>query len=141
MAKKGATEGNTYAAKEGTGKTVSLYLSPDVLPAIEKRRKERGERDISESACIKEAKTYALDGIKDRIGPAPELDQLRFMISNWQALSNHAEVFAPELLDNPKWIAMKVSLEQRNDALGVTAFIDRVAERYRERIEAEDDDE
>ena len=124
-----------------TGKAISLYLSPNTLPDIKKLRKERGEEDTSETACIAEAREYALDGIEKHIGPAPELDQLRFMVSNWQALSNHAEIFAPELLDNPHWIALKVSLEQRTDELGVTAFIRQVGERRRERIENEEDEQ
>ncbi len=138
MADRGGQVGNKNAAK-GAGKTTSLYLSPKILGGIEKILKDQG-KETGESACVDEARKYALAGIEERINPAPELDQLRFMVTNWQSLSNHAEVFAPELLNNPQWIAMKVSLEQRTDELGVTAFINQVAERYREKIEAEDDE-
>src|SRR5579859_576806 len=134
MAEKGAPEKNTYAAKEITGKTISLYLPADVLPAIEKILRGRSE-EASEKACIKEAKEYALAGIQEHIGPSPLADQLRFMVSNWQALANHAEVFAPELLRNDRWIALKVSLEQRTEEIGVTEFIRQVGERYRQQIE------
>lgn len=127
--------------RKPTGKATSLYLAPNVLPDIKKLREKRGEEDTSETACVGEAREYALDGIEKRIGPAPELDQLRFMVSNWQALSNHAEIFAPELLNNPHWIALKVSLEQRTDEIGVTAFIRQVGERRRERIENEEDEQ
>lgn len=130
-----ATEGNDYAVKEAKGKPMSLYLPANALPAIEKKRRERGEEDLSETACRSEAREYALEGIKDRIGPAPMLDQLRYLVSNWQALSNHAEMFAPELRDNLQWIAIKVSLEQQNDQLGVTELVRQTAERYQERIE------
>lgn len=138
MAGQGAPKNNDYAEKEGRGKTISLYLPAEALATI---KKQLGD-DASEAMCIKKAKEYALDGIEDRTGQAPHFDQLRFMVSNWQALTNHAEVFAPQLLQNDQWIAMKTDLERRTDDLGVTDFIRQIAERYRQQIEdAEEDGE
>ena len=138
MAGKGAPKGNRYASK-GAGVSTSIYIDRKTINAIAEQRKARGE-NASDDACVEQARAFASAGIEEHISPTPELDQLRFMVSNWQALSNHAEVFAPELRDNPQWIAMKVDLERRNDAIGITDFIRQVGERYRERIEAEDDE-
>lgn len=120
---------------EQAGKTISLYIAAHVLPAIRERLGEQA----TESACIKQAKTYALAGIEQALKPHPELDRLRFLVSNWQALVNHAEVFAPELLQNDQWCALKADLELRTEQAGVTAFIAHVAEQYRQKIETEEE--
>jgi len=67
------------------------------------------------------------------------LRELAFMVSNWQALSNHAEVFAPALLSNERWNGLKRDLEARTEVLGVDAFIDVVGERQRQQIEAQEE--
>ncbi len=118
-----------------TGKTISLYLAPGILPAIQKLRSERGETDLSEAACVREAKDQALKGIQQRLQHTSELQHVYYLVNGWQALSNHAEAFMPELLNNPRWIALKRSLEERTDELGVTAFIHQVVEHYLDHIE------
>jgi hypothetical protein len=128
MAKKGAPKGNTNAEKAQTGKTISLYLPADVLPTIAKQLKEEG-KDNSETECLKRVKEYALEGIREGLAPTSERKKLYYLVSSWRALSNHAEVMAPELLDNPTWIALKAFSEQRNDELGVTAFMEKVSDR------------
>lgn len=139
MAKKGAPGGNVNAEKKQTGKPMSLYLPADVLPAIAKQLEEEG-KDNSETECLKRTKEYALDGIREGIAPTSERKKLYYLVASWQALSNHAEVMAPELLDNPTWKTLKAFSEQRNDELGVTAFIDEMSERRRERFEQDEDE-
>jgi len=70
-----------------------------------------------------------------------QIEALMYLVGNLQALANNAEVFAPELLQNNSWIAMKTFLEQRSDELGVTDFIRQVGERYREKIEEQEEEE
>lgn len=133
MSRSGAQEGNTYAKKPDPGKTISLYVSGAQLAAIGLQLNEATEAEI-----VKQAKVYALDGIRQAIKPASEADQLRFLVSAWNALANHAEAFAPELRQNSQWCALKADLEWKNDRAGVTAFVERVAEKYREKAEADD---
>lgn len=133
----GAPKNNQYAAKEdGSGKTISLYVSGAQLAAIGLQLESATESEI-----VKQAKAYALDGIRQAIKPASDADQLRFLVSAWNALANHAEAFAPELRQNSQWCALKADLEWKNDRAGVTAFIDKVAEQYREKVEDEHDAE
>lgn len=66
---------------------------------------------------------------------------LAFHASNWQALAYNAEVFAPELLSNPRWLALKTDLERRTEEIGVGTFIRSVGERYKEQLEELDDEE
>jgi hypothetical protein len=70
-----------------------------------------------------------------------QIEALMYLAGNLQALANNAEVFAPELLSNNSWIAMKTFLEQRSDELGVTAFIRQVGKRRREALEAQEEQE
>jgi hypothetical protein len=140
MTKKGAPQGNANAEKKQKGKPMSLYLPADVLPAIAKQLEEEG-KDTSETECLKRAKEYALDGIREGLNPTPEREKLYYLVASWQALSNHAEVMAPELLDNPTWKAFKAFSLQRNDEVGVTAFMEKVSDRRREQFEREDEDE
>lgn len=133
MSGSGAQEGNTHAKKSDPGKTISLYVSGAQFAAIALQLD-----GATESEIVKQAKTYALNGIAQAIKPVSEADQLRFLVSAWNALANHAEAFAPDLRQNSQWCALKADLEWKNDRAGVTAFIERVAEKYRERAEADD---
>ena len=136
-----AKAGNTNAVKAGTGKPMSVYLPITTITTIREMRAVRGESDLSERACIDEARKYAVAGLEDATSTSSKFDQLRYLVSNWQVMANHAEVFAPELLDNDRWLAMKANLEQQSNQAGVTEFIRQVGEKMRERIEQEEDEE
>jgi hypothetical protein len=113
---------NHGGARKGAGKPRrNLQFDKETALLLSQMRREH-EGDVTEEQIVK------------------ELRDLAFMVSNWQALSNHAEVFAPELVNNDQWIAMKQSLEQRTGEVGVTAFIRSIGEQYRKRIEEEDEE-
>lgn len=135
MSRSGAQEGNTYAKKPDPGKTISLYVSGAQLAAVALQMNNATAAEV-----VKQVKAYAIQGIQQAIKPVSEADQLRFLVSAWNALTNHAEAFAPELRANSQWCALKADLEWKNDRAGVTAFIERVAEQYREKAEADDHD-
>jgi len=114
---------NHGGARKGAGMPRrNLHLDKETALLLSQMRREH-EGDVTEEQIVK------------------ELRDLAFMVSNWQALTNHAEVFSPELLHNDQWIALKNGLEQRTDEVGVTAFIRSVGDRYRQQIEELDDEE
>jgi hypothetical protein len=109
-------------ARKGAGKPRrNLQIDKETALLLSQMRREH-EGDVTEEQIVK------------------ELRDLAFMVSNWQALSNHAEVFAPELVNNTAWIALKSSLEQRTDEVGVTAFIKSIGEQYRQQLEGSDEE-
>lgn len=62
MTGKGAPQGNQYARKGDTGKTISLYLSGDDMTIIRQILVDRGE-DASDAACVSLAKKAAKSGV------------------------------------------------------------------------------
>lgn len=60
-----------------------------------------------------------------------------FLVSDWKSLANNAEVWVPELLNNPQWVTIKKELDRRTEECGVTEFIRQVGEKLREKIETE----
>lgn len=62
MTGKGAPQGNQYACKEDTGRTISLYLSGDDIAIIRQILQDRGE-DASDKSCVRIAKQAAKSGI------------------------------------------------------------------------------
>ncbi len=142
MARKGAPEGNQHAAKGEKGKAITIYVPARALSDIREQLEREGYPASALEEMINErAREYALTGIESGVSPSPELDKWRFLADGWQVLSNHAEVMAPELLNNVHWMAMKADLERRSDEVGLTAFIQRIADERRERLEQEEDEE
>ena len=68
MAGKGAPEGNQYAKKEDTGRTISLYLSAEDMKLLHYVL-EQHHLDSSDAACVVLARQAAKSGINSLLLP------------------------------------------------------------------------
>lgn len=70
---KGAPEGNTYAKKGDTGRTISLYLKSEDMALLRIVLQQRG-KEPTDQECIDLAKKSAHAGINRLLLPVKDVD-------------------------------------------------------------------
>src|SRR6266550_2225774 len=75
MAGSGAPEGNTYAKKADTGKTISLYIKADDMTLLRLVLQQYGQEPTDQN-CIELAKKAALTGIYRLLSPMKESETM-----------------------------------------------------------------
>ncbi len=73
MAGKGAPEGNRYAAKGDTGRTISLYLKAEDVALLRLVLEQNGKKPTDQN-CVELAKRAALAGINRLLLPLKDVE-------------------------------------------------------------------
>ncbi len=78
MSGTGAPEGNQYAKKADTGKTISLYIKAEDMALLRLILQQYGQEPTSQN-CIEQAKKAALSGIYRLLLPMKESEIQDFL--------------------------------------------------------------